>query len=319
MAVVVGAPSVLGRVPGDVPNATPSDEDRSQRVVVGVDSSLNSRVAVDHAVRRVGSNGCVLVAHVVTPLVNAVSGEMSELNDERHAVARELVDRLADELAVESEPIVLDGFPPESLARLAEERQADEIVVGSRGLGRFAAALGSVSHALLEQARHPVVVVPQAAADHPRQPRDHGTCTVVVGYDGSEPARAAVAYATRRAAGGGRVVAVHAFQPTPDWLGTPYYERALAAHQTEGREVLRSLEEEDFGVELTTSLLEGPPARAVIAAADARDADEIVIGSRGFGPVRGVLGSVSHAVLHGADRAVVVIPAAAASTESAAA
>ena len=305
---------VPGRVPGKVPSAT-SHEDRSRRVVVGVDSSLSSRVAVDHALRRVGADGCVLVAHVVTPLVNAISGEMSELNDERHAVAQELVDRLADNLAVESEPIVLDGFPPESLARLADERQADEIVVGSRGLGRFAAALGSVSHALLEQARHPVVVVPQAAADHPREPRDHGTCTVVVGYDGSEPARAAVAYAARRAAGGGRVVAVHAVQPAPDWLGTPYYERALAAHQAEGREVLRSLEEEDFGVELTTSLLEGPPARAVIGAADARDADEIVIGSRGFGPVRGVLGSVSHAVLHGADRAVVVIPAAAVSTD----
>ena len=55
--------------------------------------------------------------------------------------------------------------------------------------------------------------------------------------------------------------------------------------------------------------MEGPPARAIVAAADARDADEIVIGSRGFGPVRGVLGSVSHAVLHETDRVVVVIPA----------
>jgi nucleotide-binding universal stress UspA family protein len=40
-----------------------------------------------------------------------------------------------------------------------------------------------------------------------------------------------------------------------------------------------------------------------------RDADEIVVGSRGFGRLRGVLGSVSHAVLHEADRPVVVIPA----------
>ena len=297
------------------------DEIPSRRVVVvGVDSSLSSRVALEHAVHRVGPSGSLLVTHVVTPLASAISGEVSELKEERHAVARELVDRLADGLAVESEPIVLDGFAPERLAGLAEERRADEIVVGSRGLGRFAAALGSVSHALLEHADHPVVVVPQAAADHPREPHEHGACTVVVGYDGSEPARAALAYAARRAGGGGRVVAVHAFQPAPDWLGSPYYQRALDLHQAEGRELLEALEEQsELGVELTTSLLEGPPARAIIAAADARDADEIVIGSRGFGPVRGVLGSVSHAVLHGADRAVVVIPVTAAPEQAPAA
>jgi nucleotide-binding universal stress UspA family protein len=252
------------------------------------------------------------------PRWSVISGQESDLNDIRHSVARDLVDELADGLSVEAEPVVVEGFAPDCLAALADERSADEIVVGSRGLGRFAAALGSVSHALLEQAGHPVVVVPQHAADHPRAPREHGTCTIVVGYDGSEPARAALDYAARRAAGGGRVVAVHAFHPAPDWLGTPYYDRALAAHQTEGRELLRSLEEHsDLGVELSTSLIEGPPARAIIAAADARDADEIVIGSRGFGPVRGVLGSVSHAVLHGADRAVVVIPAAVVSADAA--
>jgi nucleotide-binding universal stress UspA family protein len=294
-----------------------SDDTPSRRVVVGVDSSLSARVALEHAVRRVGASGSLLVTHVVSPLTNAISSAMKELDDERHAVATELVDRLTDGLSVESDPIVLDGFAPERLAALADEREADEIVVGSRGLGRFAAALGSVSHALLEHADLPVVVVPQAAADHPRKPHEHGNCTVVVGYDGSEPARAALAYAARRAASGGRIVAVHAVQPAPDWLGSPYYQRALDAHQAEGRELLRSLvDQSDIGAEVTTSLLEGPPARAIIAAADARDADEIVIGSRGFGPVRGVLGSVSHAVLHGADRAVVVIPAAAVSARA---
>ena len=96
------------------------------------------------------------------------------------------------------------------------------------------------------------------------------------------------------------MVAVHAFQPAPDWLGAPYYQRALDAlpGRTAG-ELLRSLEEEaDLG-ELATSLLEGPPARAIVAAADARDADEIVIGSRGFGRLRGVLGSVSSGAARG--------------------
>jgi nucleotide-binding universal stress UspA family protein len=177
-------------------------------------------------------------------------------------------------------------------------------------MGRFAAALGSVAHALLATADRPVVVVPPAAADHPREAREHGQCIVVVGYDGSPTSNEALSYAAGRAGGGGRIVAVYAYQPTPDWLGSPNYQRALDVHQGQGRELLSSLEERsDLGVELTTSLLEGPPARAIVAAADARDADEIVVGSRGFGAVRGLLGSVSHAVLHEADRPVVVIPA----------
>jgi nucleotide-binding universal stress UspA family protein len=55
-------------------------------------------------------------------------------------------------------------------------------------------------------------------------------------------------------------------------------------------------------------LVDGSPAEALVNVAEARDADEIAVGSRGFGRVRGALGSVSHDVLHRADRPVVVIP-----------
>jgi nucleotide-binding universal stress UspA family protein len=246
----------------------------------------------------------------VSVLPEAVSRAIAGLDDVHRDIARQLAEQQSAVSGLDATAEVRDGRPAEVLAELARETGADEIVVGTRGMGRFAAALGSVSHALLGLADRPVVVVPRAAADHPREGRDDGQCIVVVGYDGSPTAMDALAYAARRSCRGGRVVAVHAFHPTPEWLGSPYYQRALDAHQTQGRELLESLEEKrDLGVELTTSLLEGPPARAIVAAADARDADEIVIGSRGFGAVRGVLGSVSHAVLHEAERPVVVIPA----------
>jgi nucleotide-binding universal stress UspA family protein len=282
-----------------------------------VDSSLGARIALEHAAQRANADGVLVVAHVIAPVSDAIARGLTELAGERRRIGEELVERLAGDVDVETATSVLHGPPANCLAELGRECQADEIVVGSRGMGRFAAALGSVSHALLAYADRPVVVVPAAAADHPHEGHAHGRCTVIVGYDSSPPAQAALAYAAHRAAAGGRIVVVHAFQPAPDWLGSPYYQRALDAYQSEGRDLLRSLEgKQDLGVELETSLLEGPPARAIVAAADARDADEIVLGSRGFGPVRGVLGSVSHAVLHEADRPVVVIPAVAASTGS---
>jgi nucleotide-binding universal stress UspA family protein len=288
------------------PLDNPRSNGRRRTIVVGVDHSHSARIALEHAARRAGPDGRLLIATVV--VTDAFGRAVSELRGARRAAAQQLVDRLAADVAVDTDTRVLHGVPAQRLAELASESGADEIVVGSRGMGRFAAALGSVSHALLAQADHPVVVVPRSA--DPSTARARGGRSVVVGYDGSAPAEAALAYAAERAADGGRVVAVHAFQPMPDWLGTPQYQQALDARQARGRELLRALDERrDLDADVTTSLVEGPAARAIIAAADARDADEIVVGSRGFGPVRGALGSVSHAVLHAADRPVVVIPA----------
>jgi hypothetical protein len=57
------------------------------------------------------------------------------------------------------EPELIEGDPAETLLRVARIRGAQEIVVGSRGLGRFRALLGSVSHAVLQQADRPVLIV----------------------------------------------------------------------------------------------------------------------------------------------------------------
>jgi nucleotide-binding universal stress UspA family protein len=56
---------------------------------------------------------------------------------------------------------VLAGLPAERLADVADEEEAQLIVVGSRGRGAFKAAfLGSVSSSLIGVARCPVVIVP---------------------------------------------------------------------------------------------------------------------------------------------------------------
>lgn len=205
----------------------------ARSALVGVDSSLGARLALEHAAQRAGPGGRLIVAHAISPQPSGVAAAVTQLEEMRRSAARELVDQLTADAAVETETAVVDGSPAERLAALAREHHVNELVVGSRGLGRFAASLGSVSHALLGEADRPVVVVPRSVADRPRQMRGHGSCVVVVGYDGSEPSRAALAYAAERASGGGLVVAVHAFEPTPDWLGWPNYQEALQAHQAQ--------------------------------------------------------------------------------------
>ncbi len=65
----------------------------------------------------------------------------------------------------------------------------------------------------------------------------------------------------------------------------------------------------ELGVEAEEEILEGNPPDGVVDLARARDAALIVVGSRGLGAVTGaLLGSVSSAILHRADRPVLVIP-----------
>jgi nucleotide-binding universal stress UspA family protein len=134
---------------------------------------------------------------------------------------------------------------------------------------------------------------------------------VLVGYDGSPVARAAVAYALERVGESGEVIAVYVVPPPQrQWAGTPYAEASLERHRQLGREVMEALAGQTAGLPLATELAEGPAAATLVALAEERQAEEIVVGSRGYGPVRAMLGSVSHALLHEMDRPVVVVPAA---------
>jgi len=181
--------------------STPRPVARS--ALVGVDESLGARLALEEAARRVGPDGRIVVAHAVVPPPPApLPGPIPvptllDLTRERREVARGLVERLAGELAQPADPRVLDGPAAPALAALAREEDVDEIVVGSRGLGRFVAALGSVSHALLHEADRPVVVVPRSAADTVSRRRPLGRRVVVVGYDGSPTRTTAGGCSTR--------------------------------------------------------------------------------------------------------------------------
>lgn len=136
---------------------------------------------------------------------------------------------------------------------------------------------------------------------------------LVVGYDGSAAARQAVAVAARRAGPGGAVWVVHAYQQPPHRYDVTDAKRWDAGHRERGQALLRAValsgDAELRNTTYETELIHGRPAAALVAAARAHDADEIVVGSRRLGRVRAMLGSVSCELLAIADRPVVVIPA----------
>ena len=145
----------------------------------------------------------------------------------------------------------------------------------------------------------------------PSKNKQNAEPVIVVGYDGSPTSRAAVDHAARQAGPQGKVYVVHSYGPPPDWLGFPNYQRVLDDHRARGKATLDALTMTDdplLETNFETELLDSPAAEAITQVAQTRDADEIVIGSRGLGRVRSALGSVSQEVLHRASVPVLVIP-----------
>ena len=88
---------------------------------------------------------------------------MDQAIDKETTMARSVVEPVAQKLSAAGLDVVrevLEGPPADAILRVAEARQVDLIVVGSRGMGALAGALlGSVSLKVLSHATVPVLVV----------------------------------------------------------------------------------------------------------------------------------------------------------------
>lgn len=120
---------------------------------------------------------------------------------------------------------------------------------------------------------------------------------LVVGLDGSEASRRAMAWAAMLAnALGARLVAVHAVGLLEGAGLAPDFDPAPVLAELGAHPVAEAVAEP------------GPPDQVLLRAAERYDADLIVVGHRGIGGSRRVLGSTSEEVLAAAHRPVVVVP-----------
>lgn len=197
------------------------------------------------------------------------------------------------------------GTPASAVIFAADVWEPDLLVLGSRGRARPARlALGSVARQIVTHARCSVRVGRAT-------PDGGGAARVLVGHDGTDGGRSALAAAASRAWPAGtqiRVVTVAdpeghtVFSVVEPWMPTwPVPERKS------DRSALRRAVEDDVedacrsGFEVSLSVESGTPASALVRVARTWRADSIFVGATGrAGVARFLLGSVSAAV---ADRA----------------
>jgi nucleotide-binding universal stress UspA family protein len=276
------------------------------RIVVGVDGSAGSRVALVWALAEAARRGATVEVVSVFPvdvywldpfLVD--HGRIDAVRADTEALARAMVDDVrrgpsagpADGVDVRVQ--VLPGTPSPTLVQRSEG--AALLVVGSRGRSAVRSAFGgSVALHCAAHARCSVVVVHPSPAHADEPPR------VVVGLDDSSHGRAALAAAVQHAARlDARVDAVLAYEPPGHWSEV-YADLVMSTEETRqetlerGRrivtDVLGTQAEEDDRLQLRA--VEGPPVAVLLR--EASGARLLVVGSHSRNPLEGlVLGSVA--------------------------
>ena len=286
-------------------------------VVVGLDLSATSELAVDWGAAEAELRGCALeLVHVAPP--TALPAVVVSDTDNPHVYGDtppltlphsrcEAVGARVRQAHPSLEVVVrvVPGADP-AHTLVDQSRHAAVLALGARGLGALRGmVLGSVSKAVTEHAHAPVVVVRHAASTTIPDPR------VVVGVDGSEVSAPALRFAfeeaRRRRVG---VTAVHTWQPdvrTPStewWPADPIRdeadERAVAS------EAIAGFREEFPDVDVRVHVTEQDAVAELVRLSSG--AGLLVVGSRGRGPVASaVLGSVSATVLRKAHCPVAVV------------
>ncbi len=290
-------------------------------IVVGVDGSPSSMVAVEWAARDAEMRGVpIKLVHVAAPIV-ALAGMWPEIpapsdySQFQEDQARQIIEaayKVATEATSSSRAARITDevlYAPTVATLVDLSEQADMVVLGCRGQGAVARALlGSVSSGLVHHAHCPVAVIHDEDPLTARSPQ----APVVVGIDGSPTSELAteIAFdeASRRGVG---LVALHAWSdmgpldfPSMNWA--PIEWRNIEVREEEVlAERLGGWQDRYPDVAVRKVVVCDRPAPRLLEQADT--AQLVVVGSHGRGGFPGMLlGSVSTAIVNSAQIPVIV-------------
>jgi nucleotide-binding universal stress UspA family protein len=276
------------------------------RWIVGVDGSFGSRSALAWAlhqsIRRDAQLDIVHAYHQpsATRLLSAIRGSHAPESGAATAALQELDAAVADltgDRVVDRR--IVEGAPGKVLIEAAAD--ASLLVVGRHGSGGgWQHSLGSVGRYCVLRSTRPTVVVP---TDWDSQRADE----IVVGFDGSANACAAVRWCLEFSNGSSTVRAVIAIEVAP-WLDEQTIRLRLddELQQEEGRLLTLMDAADPQGLVRRSVVVRG--ARPALARA-AEGADLLVVGAHGAGRIgSAVAGSVSTWMLDVSPCPIVVVP-----------
>jgi nucleotide-binding universal stress UspA family protein len=285
-------------------------------ILIGVDNSARSEDAVAFARRLAGATTGRVVVACAFPYSDVPSRAANlTYRDALKTDALRTAGRMSELLSnIPAERIgttaVANPSPAHGLHDVAEAETAAIVVLGSTHTGRAGRVMpGSTAERLLHGAPCAVAVVPDGYRDHAQPAISH----IGVAYNGTEESKAAVAAAAEAAAAlGAELTVIGVIEAdlygAPAMAGGPSYNILRQDIDAEVRAGLESVVAGlPDGIRAVVACLEGEPSERLIAATEKLDL--LVIGSRGYGPLRAVLaGGVSGRVIRGAHCPVIVVP-----------
>ena len=282
-----------------------------QSIIVAVDGSARDADALSLGEQIADLLGApVLVAHAHP--YESVGDLLGD--DEEERMLRSLAERVLDHAAAHlpgtkvTMRLLADRSPARALHRLADGEQAAMIVVGASERGRIGLVRpGSTAERIVQGSPCPVAVAPGGYAAG-----DAGALECIgCGFDGQPSAEAALAHASALAAAAqARLRILGVFQPIAFGHLVPSPASDLASVNQAARTTLaRALDEAvaELVLDAESVLLDGNPGD--VLAGQSESLDLLVVGSRGYGPLRSILlGGVSGHVIRTAHCPVLVCP-----------
>ena len=288
------------------------------KILIGVDGSERSEdaVAFGRALALAAGAPVILAsAQRSDPFRPGAHAHEIFLREEAKSTLARLAPAFDDVDAVESRPLVANTSPAHALQALAEQEDAGIIVVGSSHTGRLGRVLpGSTAERLLHGAPCPVAVVPLGYEARPAPARPVVGCAYRPTEDGEAALGAAEDLALALSASLRVMQVIEPLARLYDSGEMPFNVPEINAsiYADTERELMQRVSRLSSGLQSEGTLHSGRAADVLIGLSET--VDMLVIGSRGYGPLKAVLlGGVSGQVIRSAACPVVVVPRQAAS------